>query len=204
MAQVFSKLSNRGVLLKPAVFVISLMPFAAMVFSLLTGRLGINPIETLTDQTGEWALRFLVIGLALTPLRHLLSRSWPVKLRRMLGLFAFFYAFLHVAIWSVLDQQLSLAAMGADLIERPYIFAGFVAFAILVPLAATSTRAMVRRLKHRWTLLHRAVYIAAAAAIVHYVWLVKGDRIEPFVYLAAIAVLYLFRFKRLLSSAAGA
>jgi len=189
-----------GVWLKPAVFLASAAPAVASVVMLLTGRLGINPIERLTDDTGEWALRFLILSLAATPLRHLLSRTWPLKLRRMLGLFAFFYAAVHVLIWSVLDQQIDLAAMWDDLIERPYIFAGFVAFAIMVPLAATSTTKIARRMKQSWNSLHRLVYVAAAAAIVHYVWLVKGDRLEPFVYLAALALLYLYRFKRLLST----
>lgn len=186
--------------LKPAVFLASCVPAVALVVMLLTGRLGVNPIETLTDDTGELALRFLLLSLAATPLRHVLGRTWPLKLRRMLGLFAFFYALLHVLIWSVLDQQLDFAAMLSDLIERPYILAGFAAFSILVPLAATSNQAMVRRLRTRWASLHRWIYIAAAAAIVHYVWLVKGDRIEPFVYLAVLALLYLYRFKRLLAS----
>jgi sulfoxide reductase heme-binding subunit YedZ len=189
-----------GVWLKPAVFLASAAPAVASVVMLLTGRLGINPIERLTDDTGEWALRFLILSLAATPLRHLLSRTWPLKLRRMLGLFAFFYAAMHVPIWSVLDQQIDLAAMWDDLLERPYIFAGFVAFAIMVSLAATSTRKIARRMKQSWNSLHRLVYVAAAAAIVHYVWLVKGDRLEPFVYLAALALLYLYRFKRLLST----
>lgn len=200
----FQQWGERGFWLKPAVFVLALIPFAMMLFSLLTGRAGINPIETLTDQTGEWALRFLVLGLALTPLRYWLGKPWPLKLRRMLGLFAFFYACLHVLIWGGLDQQASLAAMWQDLTERPYIAAGFVAFVVLLPLAATSTKGMMRRLKQRWSALHRCVYIVSAAVIVHYVWLVKGDRIEPFVYLALIALLLLYRFKRLLSQATGA
>ncbi len=191
---------QRGVWLKPAVFLASLAPAAALAYMLLGGRLGVNPIERLTDETGELALRFLILSLAASPLRYVLSRTWPLKLRRMLGLFAFFYALLHVLIWSVLDLQVDIAAMWDDLLRRPYIFAGFIAFAILSCLAATSTRGIARRMKHRWTILHRWVYIAAAAAIVHYVWLVKGDRLEPFVYLAALALLYLYRFKRLLSA----
>ena len=195
----FSRFRRPGFWLKPGVHLASLVPFGAMVFALLTGRLGFNPIESLTRSSGEWALRFLILSLALSPMRHILSRSWPMKLRRMLGLYAFFYALLHFVVWSVLDQQFDLAVMWEDLTERPYIAAGFVGFFIMVPLAATSTKGMVRRLKKRWAMLHRYVYIAAAAAIVHYVWLAKGDRVEPFVYLAALALLYLYRLRRMLS-----
>jgi len=174
------------------------VPFGSMLFALLTGRLGFNPIESLTRSSGEWALRFLILSLALSPMRHILSKSWPMKLRRMLGLYAFFYALLHFVVWSVLDQQFALLVMWEDLTERPYIAAGFVGFMIMVPLAATSTKGMVRRLKKRWAMLHRYVYLAAAAGIVHYVWLAKGDRIEPFVYLAALALLYIYRLRRML------
>lgn len=196
-----SRLSSRFAWFKLAVFFAALVPLVAMVTALLTGRVGVNPIESLTDETGEWALRFLVLSLALTPLRYLLSLTWPLKLRRMMGLFAFFYASLHVTIWSVLDLQLSLVAMWDDLLKRPYILAGFVAFSIMLPLALTSTKGMMRRLNTRWTMLHRWVYVSGAAAIVHYVWLVKGDQIEPFVYLAILAALYVMRFKRLLGAA---
>ena len=194
----FSHFRRPGAWLKPGVHLASLVPFGAMLFALLTGRLGFNPIESLTRSSGEWALRFLILSLALSPMRHILSRSWPMKLRRMLGLYAFFYALLHFVVWSVLDQQFALAVMWEDLTERPYIAAGFVGFLIMVPLAATSTKGMVRRLKKRWAVLHRYVYVAAAAAIVHYVWLAKGDRVEPFVYLAALALLYIYRLKRML------
>lgn len=185
---------------KPLVFIAALLPFAALVYELLTGGLGANPIEALTDHTGTLGLRFLLISLALTPLRQLLNKTWPIRLRRMLGLFAFFYVALHVVIWSVLDQQLDVAAMWADLVERPYILAGFAGFAILLALAATSTKRIARRMKQRWFALHRLVYLAAAAAVVHYVWLAKGDRIEPFVYLALLMLLFLPRFASLLKT----
>ena len=168
-----------------------------MAYALQTGQMGINPIEWLTRSTGEWSLRFLLLSLALSPMRHILSRSWPMKLRRMLGLYAFFYTLLHFVVWSVLDQRFDLLVMWEDITQRPYIAAGFVAFLIMVPLAATSTKGMVRRLKKVWSILHRYVYLASAAAIVHYVWLAKGDRVEPFVYLAALALLYLYRLKRM-------
>ena len=182
------------------VFTVALIPFAYLVFALFTGKLGANPIERLTNETGEWAIRFIMISLSLTPLRGLLKNAWPVKLRRMLGLFAFFYAFLHFCIYFLLDQQLDLLAVWRDLNERPYILAGFTAFLIFLPLAATSTRGMARRLGRRWTSLHRWVYLAATAAVVHYVWLAKGDLIEPFVYLGILFVLLSYRFVKLLKA----
>ena len=185
-------------LVKPTVFLLALAPFIYLVQALLSGALGPNPIDALTDLTGTLAIRMLLISLALTPLRWLLKATWPVRLRRMLGLFAFFYAMLHVSIYLGLDQQFDLAAIWDDLAERPYILAGTVAFLILIPLAATSTRAMVRRLGRRWSSLHRGVYLAGTAAVVHYVWLAKGDLIEPLVYLAVLLVLLSYRLIKLL------
>jgi len=183
---------------KPVVFALALAPFVALVFELLTGALGPNPIEALTHHTGTLALRFLLFGLALSPLRWLIGNVWPLRLRRMLGLFAFFYAALHVVIYAALDRELDLALLLDDLIERPFVMAGFASLLLLIPLAITSTGGMARRLGRRWQTLHRWVYIAAAAAIVHYVWLARGDRIEPFVYLAVLAVLLGWRLVRLL------
>lgn len=185
-------------LVKPIVFVLALTPFIYLVQALLSGSLGPNPIDALTDITGTLAIRMLLISLSLTPLRWLLKATWPVRLRRMLGLFAFFYATLHVSIYLGLDQQLDLAAIWDDLAERPYILAGTVAFLILIPLAVTSTRAMVRRLGRRWSSLHRGVYLAGTAAVVHYVWLAKGDLVEPLVYLAVLLILFAYRFVKLL------
>ncbi len=189
---------NRQVLLKLGVFLCALAPFALLVQSLLTGQLGPNPIDTLTDQTGELAIRFLLISLALTPLRWILNNTWPIRLRRMLGLFAFFYAFLHVTVYFGLDQQLDLTAIWDDLVERPFILAGTVAFTILIPLAITSNKKLTRRLGKRWLSLHRWIYIAGAAAVIHYIWLAKGDLIEPFVYLAILMLLLSYRLVQVL------
>ena len=183
---------------KPVVFFLALLPFLLLVLSLLTGQLGPNPIDTLTDQTGTLAIRMLLISLMLTPLRWLLKNTWPIRFRRMMGLFAFFYAALHVTTYFALDQQFDLAAIGSDLLERPYIMAGTVAFLILLPLAITSNRRMVKRLGARWLSLHRWVYIAGAAVVVHYVWLAKGDLIEPFVYLALLIVLFSHRLVKMM------
>lgn len=188
--------------LKPLVFVSSLVPLAFLVESVMSGSLGPNPVETLTDKTGTLAIRFLLIGLALTPLRHLLGNTWPVRLRRMVGLFASFYMLLHITIYVVLDRELDASLVVEDLVERPYVMAGFLAFLILLPLTLTSTKALQRRLKQRWVALHRWVYVACAAAVVHYVLLARGDRIEPYVYLGLLGVLLAWRLLRMLSSPA--
>ena len=189
---------RRQLLLKPSVFIAALLPFLLLVQSLLAGQLGPNPIDTLTDQTGTLAIRMLLISLMLTPLRWILKDTWPIQLRRMMGLFAFFYASLHVTTYFALDQQFDVAAVWADLSERPYIVAGTIAFLIMVPLAITSNKRMVRRLGRRWMSLHRAVYIAGLAVVVHYVWLAKGDLVEPIVYLALLIVLFSYRLVKTL------
>lgn len=186
-------------MLKPIVFVLLLAPFIWLVYAILNNQLGANPIEAITDFTGEWALRILLLSLAMTPLRMLLKKPWPIRLRRMVGLFAFFYVLTHLATYLVLDQQLAVSAIMSDILERPYITAGTLALLILIPLAMTSTKGMMKRLGKRWTSLHRLVYLAATAAIVHYVWLTRGDQIEPLIYLFVLFVLMLFRVKRLVT-----
>jgi len=187
--------------LKPVVFALAVVPLGLLVANVFSGSLGPNPVETLTDQTGTLAIRFLLIGLALTPLRHLLGNTWPIRLRRMLGLFASFYLLLHIIVYAVLDRELDVALVAEDLVERPYVMAGFVAFLILLPLTLTSTKALQRRLKQRWLALHRWVYVACTAAVVHYVLLARGDRIEPYVYLAILGMLLAWRLQRTLTAA---
>jgi len=186
--------------LKPVVFALAVVPLGLLVANVFSGSLGPNPVETLTDQTGTLAIRFLLIGLALTPLRHLLGNTWPIRLRRMLGLFASFYLLLHIIVYVVLDRELDVALVVEDLVERPYVMAGFVAFLILLPLTLTSTKALQRRLKQRWLALHRWVYVACTAAVVHYVLLARGDRIEPYVYLAILGMLLAWRLQRTLAA----
>jgi len=185
--------------IKIVVFIAALLPFLLLLYTLLTGQLGPNPIDALTDKTGTLAIRMLVISLCLSPLRWLLKTSWPVQYRRMLGLFAFFYAVLHVSTYFVLDQQLDWMAIWFDLAERPYIIAGTLAFVLMLPLAMTSTKKMIRRLGKRWSSLHRGVYLVGMAAVVHYVWLAKGDLIEPFVYLTIVMVLFAYRLVKQIS-----
>jgi len=189
--------------LKLGVFALCLVPAVVLVTSVLTGKSGPNPIEFITDHTGEWALRFLILGLALSPMRWAFKTTTPIRFRRMIGLFAFFYTVLHVATYAVLDQQLDVSAIAEDLFERTYIIAGFVAFVILVPLAITSTKGMMRRLGKRWMKLHKAVYVASIAAVLHYIWLVRGDQIEPLVYAAVLFVLLGLRVWRAIKTKKG-
>ncbi len=183
-------LERRITFLKAGVFAAALIPFAALVFAGFTGGLGANPVETITHTTGEWTLRLLLATLAITPLRHLTGRAWLVRLRRMVGLFAFFYLMLHFMTYMVLDASLDLAYIVEDVADRLYITAGFAAFVMLVPLAATSTNAMVRRLGPiRWRRLHRLVYAAGICGALHYLWLVKADVREPLVYAGILAAL---------------
>lgn len=154
----------------------------------ITG-LGVDPVDAITHFTGEWALHFLVAGLAATPLRRLTGWAWPLRLRRMLGLWAFAFASLHLATWVTLDLRMDWAQVGAEILERPYLTVGFTAWLLLVPLAATSTRAAMRRLGRRWGQLHRGVYAAGVLAVAHYLWLVKADLREPLAWAAAVALL---------------
>jgi len=178
---------------KAAGFALGLAPFLWLALRALTGRLSANPIEDITLTTGIWGLRFLVITLAITPLRRITGWNRAIQYRRMLGLFAFFYATLHLATWIVLDLFFAWDLIVADLAKRPFITAGLVAFVTMVPLALTSTRGWIRRLGRRWQLLHRLVYVSAIAAAVHYLWKVKVMTGSPVYYAAIIAALLVFR-----------
>ena len=174
---------------KTALLVAGLTPVAWLLAAAYRGDLGANPIETITHRTGDWALRFLLISLAVTPLRRLLGWNGAVAYRRMLGLFAFLYAVLHLATFVVLDHFFDWQEILADVYKRPYVTAGSMAFLCLLPLAVTSTRGWIRRLGRRWTALHRLVYVAATAAVVHYWWLVKADVRLPRWYAGILIVL---------------
>ena len=177
-------------ILKILVFVMCLTPLAFLVAQAIQGGLGANPIEAITRSLGDWTLRFLLITLAVTPLRRLTGLAWLVKFRRMLGLFAFFYVLLHLTSYVGLDQFFDWPAMGRDLVKRPFITAGFTAFLLLIPLAITSTHAMIRRLGgRRWQRLHRAVYVIGLLGVLHYFWLVKQDISQPLLYAGILGVL---------------
>lgn len=177
-------------MLKAAVFVAATMPLVLLVARAFTGGLGANPIDEVTDETGTWTLRFLLLTLAVTPLRRLTGWNEVIGLRRMLGLFAFFYATLHFCTYLVLDQFFAFDLIVKDVAKRPFITAGFTGFVLMVPLAVTSTARWIRRLGGlRWQRLHRLAYVSAAAGVVHYYWLVKADTTRPLRYAVVLAVL---------------
>ena len=179
--------------LKPLVFILCLVPFGQLAYYAYTGDLGVNPIEFITRFTGSWALLFLLGSLAVTPLRRLTRWNELIKFRRMLGLFAFSYALAHFSTYLVLDLFFDWAAIGKDILKRPYITAGFTAFVLMIPLAITSTAAMIRRLGKRWQQLHRLVYLAAIGGVIHFYWLVKADIRRPAQYGAVLALLLGYR-----------
>ena len=179
---------------KVAVFVLCLIPAAWLVIAALTDRLSANPIKDITEDTGTWALRLLLVTLCVTPLRKLTGWSRVIKFRRMLGLFAFFYGCLHFLTYAWLDQFFSIPDMLHDVYKRPFITAGFTGFAVMIPLAITSTKKWIARLGgRRWQLLHRLTYVAGIAGVVHYFWLVKSDVQRPLIYCLLLSVLVGFR-----------
>lgn len=180
-------------IIKPILFLISLVPFMLLVTGAINDELGTNPVETLTHETGLWALRFLLIGLCVTPLRRLLKINWLIKLRRMFGLFAFFYAALHFTTYIWLDQFFDWAEILIDIPKRPFITIGFASFVLLLPLALTSSNAMQRRLKKTWLKLHKLVYIIPVLVITHFIWSLKADFSEPAVYAFVFLTLILIR-----------
>jgi sulfoxide reductase heme-binding subunit YedZ len=181
--------------IKPTVFLLALLPLGRLIWLGSTQDLGANPIEFITRSMGTWTLVFLCLSLAMTPARMLTGWIGFIHLRRMLGLFCFFYATVHFLIWLWLDHNFSLAAMWQDVLERPYITFGFLAFVLLIPLAFTSNRWAQRKLGRRWSHLHRMVYAIAILAILHYWWhkAGKSDYETVSIYLGVIVVLLLLR-----------
>ena len=179
--------------LKPLVFVVCLIPLGQLAYRAYDADLGANPIDTVTRFTGSWALIFLLASLAVTPLRRLTGWHELIKFRRMLGLYAFFYALLHFSTFVGLDHFFDLDRIGKDILKRPYVTAGFTAFVLMIPLALTSTASMIRRLGKCWQQLHRLVYLAAIAGVIHFYWLVKSDIRRPAQYAAVLALLLGYR-----------
>lgn len=171
------------------VICICCVPLASLAVGSVTDGLGANPIETITHVTGEWGLRFLLAALAITPLRTLTGWAVLASYRRTFGLLSFTHASVHLATWLSLDHFFDWAAMAEDVIERPHVTAGLVGFLCMLPLAITATRGWVRHLGRRWMQLHRLVYVAGVAAVVHYLWLVKEDLRPPLVHAAVLALL---------------
>jgi sulfoxide reductase heme-binding subunit YedZ len=174
---------------KPALFVICLMPLVWLIWDGVHNALGANPIEKITHRTGDWGLRFLLLTLAVTPLRRITGYAPLLRIRRMLGLYAFFYVCLHFLTYLVLDQFFDFNEIAKDILKRPYITVGFSAFVLMIPLAVTSTNQMMKRLGRRWKSLHQLVYVIGVLAILHYLWLVKADLLEPLIY--AIILMWL-------------
>lgn len=180
--------------IKTALFAASLFPLLSLIWLGFTGGLGADPVEFIRRATGTWTLDFLIITLSVTPLRRVTGWHWLIRLRRMFGLYAFFYAVIHVVAYFWLDQQFDPAAIWRDVLKRPLITVGFLSFVLMVPLAATSTDRMVRRLGgKRWQQLHRAVYLVAIAGVIHFWWLVKLDITRPLIYSAIIGALLVAR-----------
>lgn len=176
--------------IKAVFFLICLLPLGHLVYGVFADALGANPVEAVIRGLGDWALRLLLVTLTVTPLRRLSGWHWLLRLRRMFGLFVFFYALLHVFGYVWAEQFFDLSAIFADILKRPFITVGFAAFVLLMPLAATSTNAMIRRLGgRRWQALHRLVYIIAVLAVVHFWWMVKVDITQPLIHGAVLTVL---------------
>jgi sulfoxide reductase heme-binding subunit YedZ len=183
-------LSNRQLqLLKLVVFVLAALPFLRLVYAVVQDNLGANPLEFITRNTGDWTLYFLCITLAVTPLRKLLSWHWLIRLRRMLGLYGFFYASLHFLTFLWFDHFFDIGDMWHDIIKRPFITVGFIAFMLLLPLAITSNNAMIRRLGGKqWQLLHRLIYLIAPLGVLHYFWMKAGKNLwlQPLIFAAIV------------------
>jgi sulfoxide reductase heme-binding subunit YedZ len=186
--------------LKPVVFVLGLCPFLWLVYNAFWGDLGVNPVETITNETGIWTLRLLAVTIAITPFRWLTKWNPIINFRRMIGLFAFFYGTTHFMIYFILDRSLMFDGLWEDIVKRPYITVGFTAFVLMIPLALTSTRGWIRRLGgHRWNLLHKLVYVSASLGVLHYWWKVKLDVTNPMIYAAIVAVLLGWRVVKAVS-----
>lgn len=193
-------------LTKPIVVVLALMPLASLVlraFAVSGLTLGANPVEELLHQLGRWGLKFLLLTLAVTPVRHWTGWNWLIRYRRMLGLFAFFYILLHFIVYAWLDQGLDITAIGEDILKRPYITLGVAALLMLIPLAITSTKGMMRRLGRRWQKLHQLIYVIAVLGVWHFYWQVKLDTLDASVYALILAILLgtrlFYRYKRKVS-----
>lgn len=180
--------------LKVGVFLLALLPFIKLILGFYQDDLGPNPIEKITHTTGFWTLSFLLITLTATPLRLITHWSWPIRLRRMLGLFAFFYACLHFLAYLILDQFFDASAIIEDISNRPYITLGFTAFVLLTPLAISSNDSITRKIGGKnWRRLHSLIYLIAIVGVIHFAWLVKKDLSTPLIFAGLLSTLLLIR-----------
>ena len=180
---------------KPGIFFLSLIPFILIIYKIYFNQLGPEPVKEITHHTGEWTLIFICLTLSMTPLKRLTNLTIWIKFRRMLGLFIFFYATLHMLTYVVIDYRLDFSSISKDILTKRFIFVGFAAWLLLLPLTLTSSRKAVMFLKDKWKKLHRLIYVIAILGVVHFLWLVKFDITEPLIYAAIILVLLLFRIK---------
>ncbi|KGF78857.1 sulfite oxidase [Massilia sp. JS1662] len=190
----FNPTSNQLKALKAVIFLLALLPFLRMAWLTAAG-VPVDPVEFLTHGSGDWALYLLCATLAITPLRRLTGWNWVIRVRRMVGLFTFFYAFMHFMTFLWFDHFFDVAAMWKDVLKRPFITVGFVAFVLLIPLAATSTNGMIKRLGRNWARLHKLIYVIAPLAILHYWWMKAGKHNfeQPIVWGSVVGVLLLAR-----------
>jgi sulfoxide reductase heme-binding subunit YedZ len=180
---------------KPVLFLLCLVPLFSLIWRAYTGDLGVNELETVTRSTGDWTLRFLLITLSISPLRQWFGLPVLLRFRRMLGLYVFFYACCHFSIWFIVDHGFNFIEMVEDVIKRPFITVGFSALMLLIPLAVTSNNAMVRKLGRRWKKLHQLTYLIVTLGVLHFLWLVKADYLEPGIYALIAVILLLHRLK---------
>lgn len=186
---------NPMLIIKPIIFIVCLLPVIFLFRDFYLDELGANPFEVLTRSTGEWALRFLLITLAMTPLRVLTGAGWPLRFRRLFGLYAFFYVCVHLLTYLWLDHFFDWEEIWSDIVKRPYITIGMLAFTLLTPLAFTSTKKMMKRLGRRWKKLHKLIYLIAPLGVLHFLLLVKADLREPIIYALILLGLFLVRFR---------
>lgn len=178
---------------KSVIFLLSLIPFIIIIYKIFFNKLGPEPIKEITIHTGEWTLLFLVFTLSMTPLKRLTNLNIWISIRRMLGLFAFFYGSLHMLTYVGLDYQFDLSAISKDILTKKFIFVGFAAWLLMTPLAITSSKKMMGILKKNWKKLHRLIYLISILGVIHFLWLVKKDLTEPLIYLLLIIVLLILR-----------
>ncbi len=188
---------------KPAVHALLLLPFASLLTGFFTNSLGVNPVESITHTSGDWALRILLMTLAITPLARLTRSGWMIQFRRLVGLYCFFYVLLHFLTYLLFDLSFDFGDLLEDIIERPYITVGFAGFAILFALAATSTVAIRQRMGRAWTRLHQAVYAAGILGVVHFLWITRVDDTEPFIYGFVLVILLGYRAAKKLQKKRG-
>ncbi len=179
---------------KPSIFFLSLIPFLLILYKIIFNKLGPEPVKEITHFTGEWTLLFIIFTLSMSPLKKITKLNIWISFRRMLGLFLFFYATLHMLTYVAIDYRLDFQSISKDILTKKFIFVGFAAWILLLPLAFTSSKKAMIYLKDKWKKLHRLIYIISILGIIHFIWLVKKDLTEPLIYAVIVVILLLFRF----------